>query len=155
MPVHTAMLQRPPYKCPEGNIKHCHLLLGIFVLPTALLQPTAPRCDPLAPRRLIFRSPSPLLAAVAGPDADLSVFEGHELHVVPSDSTLTFEHTYTWFGKQASWEGPIHALLRSNPPSLLQPMSFPVCWLQAALLQRMCAVCPAGLVSSAKAYYQF
>lgn len=38
------------------------------------------------------------VVTVAGPDADLSVFEGHELHVVPSDSTLTFEHTYTWFG---------------------------------------------------------
>ncbi len=37
---------------------------------------------------------------MAGPDADLSVFEGHELHVVPASSTLTFEHTYTWFGHQ-------------------------------------------------------
>lgn len=34
----------------------------------------------------------------AGADADLSIFEGHELHVVPSPHTLTFEHTYTWFG---------------------------------------------------------
>ncbi|GFR40112.1 hypothetical protein Agub_g666 [Astrephomene gubernaculifera] len=38
------------------------------------------------------------VVTVAGSDADLSVFEGHELHVVPAASTLTFEHTYTWFG---------------------------------------------------------
>ena len=41
----------------------------------------------------------PLIVAVAGPDADLSVFEGHELHVLPANVTLTFEHTYTWFGE--------------------------------------------------------
>lgn len=35
------------------------------------------------------------LCAVAGPEADLSVFEGHDLHVIPAASTLTFEHTYT------------------------------------------------------------
>ncbi|KAG2500935.1 hypothetical protein HYH03_000760 [Edaphochlamys debaryana] len=40
------------------------------------------------------------VVTVAGPDADLSVFRGHELHVVPSPSTLTFEHSYAWFGHQ-------------------------------------------------------
>lgn len=37
--------------------------------------------------------------AVAGPDADLSIFNGLDLHVVPANSTLTFEHTYTWWGE--------------------------------------------------------
>ncbi|KAG2427032.1 hypothetical protein HYH02_014678 [Chlamydomonas schloesseri] len=40
------------------------------------------------------------VVSVAGEDADLSVFAGHELHVVPAAATLTFEHTYTWFGHQ-------------------------------------------------------
>ncbi|PNW75901.1 hypothetical protein CHLRE_12g555750v5 [Chlamydomonas reinhardtii] len=40
------------------------------------------------------------VVTVAGEDADLTVFNGHELHVVPAPSTLTFEHTYTWFGHQ-------------------------------------------------------
>ena len=26
-------------------------------------------------------------------------FRGHELHVVPTNSTLTFEHSYTWWGE--------------------------------------------------------
>lgn len=38
------------------------------------------------------------VVTVAGPDADLSVFQGLDLVVVPALSTLTFEHTYTWFG---------------------------------------------------------
>jgi formaldehyde-activating enzyme involved in methanogenesis len=38
-----------------------------------------------------------IVTAAAG-DADWSAFEGHELHVVPTDHTLTFEHTYTWWG---------------------------------------------------------
>ena len=39
--------------------------------------------------------------AVAGPEADLDVFDGHTLYVIPAKETLTFEHTYTWWGK---WE---------------------------------------------------
>lgn len=39
------------------------------------------------------------IVTAAGPDADLSVFKGHELHVVPSEKTLTFEHSYTWWGE--------------------------------------------------------
>lgn len=35
-----------------------------------------------------------------GPDADLSLFEGHDLHVVRTDATLTFEHTYTFWGNK-------------------------------------------------------
>ncbi|EFJ49500.1 hypothetical protein VOLCADRAFT_89754 [Volvox carteri f. nagariensis] len=56
---------------------------------------------------------------VAGPDADLSVFEGHELHVVPAASTLTFEHTYTWFGHQRKLRvtaNPNVTLSRSHVP---------------------------------------
>lgn len=34
----------------------------------------------------------------AGPDADLSALRGHSLHVIQADKTLTFEHTYTWWG---------------------------------------------------------
>ena len=39
------------------------------------------------------------LSQQRGRDADLSVFKGHELHVVPSEKTLTFEHSYTWWGE--------------------------------------------------------
>ena len=39
-------------------------------------------------------------AAAAGPEADLSVFRGHEVHRVASNATLTFEHTYTWWGER-------------------------------------------------------
>ena len=39
------------------------------------------------------------VVTAAGPDADLAVFSGHELHVVPTNSTLTFEHSYTWWGE--------------------------------------------------------
>ncbi len=38
------------------------------------------------------------VVTAAAPGSDLSVFEGHELHVVPAAATLTFEHTYTWWG---------------------------------------------------------
>ncbi len=39
------------------------------------------------------------IVTAAGPDADLAVFKGHELHVVSTNSTLTFEHSYTWWGE--------------------------------------------------------
>lgn len=39
------------------------------------------------------------VVTAAGPDADLSVFRGHDLHVVPTNHTLTFEHSYTWWGE--------------------------------------------------------
>ena len=42
----------------------------------------------------------PIYDAAAGGDADLSAFEGHDLHVVKSNATLTFEHTYTWWGNK-------------------------------------------------------
>jgi hypothetical protein len=37
--------------------------------------------------------------AVAGPEADVDVFGDAELYVIPANETLTFEHTYTWWGK--------------------------------------------------------
>ena len=41
------------------------------------------------------------VVSAAGPDVELgSVFQGHELHLVPSGSTLTFEHTYTFWGNK-------------------------------------------------------
>lgn len=40
------------------------------------------------------------LVTAASSDEDLSYLEGVDVHVVPSDKTLTFEHTYTWFGNQ-------------------------------------------------------
>lgn len=42
------------------------------------------------------------VVTAASPDADLSVFRGHNLHVVPANSTLTFEHSYTWWGEGLS-----------------------------------------------------
>ncbi len=39
------------------------------------------------------------VVTAAGPDADLSVFRGHDLHVIPTNRTLTFEHSYTWWGE--------------------------------------------------------
>lgn len=39
------------------------------------------------------------IVTAASSDADLTVFEGHELHVVSTQETLTFEHTYTWWGE--------------------------------------------------------
>jgi len=38
------------------------------------------------------------VVTVAGPEADLDVFDGHTLYVIPAKETLTFEHTYTWWG---------------------------------------------------------
>jgi hypothetical protein len=40
------------------------------------------------------------VCAVAGPEADVDVFGDAELYVIPANETLTFEHTYTWWGKR-------------------------------------------------------
>ena len=41
------------------------------------------------------------VVSAAGPDVELgSVFQGHELHLVPASATLTFEHTYTFWGNK-------------------------------------------------------
>ena len=39
------------------------------------------------------------IVTAASSDANLTVFEGHELHIVSTQETLTFEHTYTWWGE--------------------------------------------------------
>lgn len=39
------------------------------------------------------------IVTAASSDANLTVFEGHELHIVSTQDTLTFEHTYTWWGE--------------------------------------------------------
>ena len=39
-----------------------------------------------------------IVTAAADADAALEVFGGHDLHVVPSNATLTFEHSYTFWG---------------------------------------------------------
>lgn len=41
----------------------------------------------------------------AGADADLSIFANHDLHVVPDNATLTFAHSYTWWGTSCSLIG--------------------------------------------------
>ncbi|KAK9861264.1 hypothetical protein WJX84_006322, partial [Apatococcus fuscideae] len=35
------------------------------------------------------------IVTAAGSDADLTMFHGHDLYIIPTKSTLTFEHTYT------------------------------------------------------------
>ena len=40
------------------------------------------------------------VVTAAGKDADLSLFRGHDLHVVPAQASLTFEHSYTWWGNK-------------------------------------------------------
>ena len=39
------------------------------------------------------------IVTAASSDANLTVFEGHELYIVSTQDTLTFEHTYTWWGE--------------------------------------------------------
>ena len=58
------------------------------------------------------------VVTAAGPDADLSVFRGHDLHVVPTNNTLTFEHSYTWWGKILNPHLHVLCLL----PTFLLPM---------------------------------
>ncbi|KAL6766266.1 hypothetical protein ACKKBG_A35340 [Auxenochlorella protothecoides x Auxenochlorella symbiontica] len=38
------------------------------------------------------------IVTAAGPGMDLSALSGHDLHIVPASETLTFEHTYTYWG---------------------------------------------------------
>lgn len=38
------------------------------------------------------------VVTAGGPDADLSAFAGHDVHLVSTKETLTFEHSYTWWG---------------------------------------------------------
>jgi hypothetical protein len=47
---------------------------------------------------------STCVLTTAGPDEDLRLFDGHELHVVRANSTLTFEHRYDWLGERPGSE---------------------------------------------------
>lgn len=38
------------------------------------------------------------IVTTAAPDTDLSPLEGHAVHRIQTNDTLTFEHTYTWWG---------------------------------------------------------
>lgn len=38
------------------------------------------------------------VVTAGGEDADLSAFKGHKVHFVKTAETLTFEHSYTWWG---------------------------------------------------------
>ena len=40
------------------------------------------------------------ILTVAGPDADLSALEGHDVHVVAAPETLTFEHRHAEGGRR-------------------------------------------------------
>ena len=69
------------------------------------------------------------IVTAAGPDADLSVFKEHELHLVRAERTLTFEHSYTWWGEFLN-----HALLgpcfaKSDQP---QDRQLPTVWYEHA-----------------------
>lgn len=46
-------------------------------------------------------------------DADLSQLKGHDVHVVPSDATLTFEHTYTFWVRRPLIRHSAHACCRN------------------------------------------
>lgn len=57
---------------------------------------------PLCTAALLRTSWVPWHPAVAGPEADLDVFgDEAQLYVLPANETLTFEHTYTWWGESA------------------------------------------------------
>jgi hypothetical protein len=50
---------------------------------------------------------------------DVATLQGHDVHVVSSEATLTFQHTYTWFGNQRRLrvlKAPKEALSASSVP---------------------------------------
>lgn len=46
------------------------------------------------------------IVTAAGPDADLGPLAGHDVVAVPADKTLTFEHSYTFWGNQRKLRVP-------------------------------------------------
>lgn len=64
---------------------------------TLLIRSNGCACNDMMDRRLVLSNAMSALAAGSS-DADMSVFRGHELHRVATTETLTFEHTYTWWG---------------------------------------------------------
>ena len=59
------------------------------------------------------------IVTTAGSPADASFWAGHHVHVIPTDSTLTFKHTYTWFGNARKLQvtaQPDHVLTAADVP---------------------------------------
>jgi hypothetical protein len=69
---------------PGAHCRPCACAAGEITIPSPSPPPCAPPC---------------MLSAVAGPEANLSVFKGTALTVVPANETLTFEHSYAWWGE--------------------------------------------------------
>jgi pfkB family carbohydrate kinase len=59
------------------------------------------------------------IITTAGRPEDAQFWEGHHAHVMPTNATLTFRHTYTWFGQNRRLqvtEQPAHVLRASDVP---------------------------------------
>lgn len=61
---------------------------------------------------------------VAAPDADLAALEGHEVHIVPAESALTFEH------REVDGQRQLRVETGAEPPTL-RASDVPVPWLDA------------------------
>lgn len=62
------------------------------------------------------------VVTTAAEDADLTIFRNHKLHVVPSKETLTFAHSYTWWGHKRV----LHVVER--PDVMLELYHVPFLW---------------------------
>jgi hypothetical protein len=47
------------------------------------------------------------IVTTAGNVSDAAALAGHEAHVLPTSNTLTFRHTYTWFGNNRKLQVPL------------------------------------------------
>lgn len=73
--------------------------------------------------------PTTPTTTVAGPEADLDVFGDAELYIVPANNTLTFEHSYAWWGEwQWSGSGVAVQLGESSIASVQQLCGMCVTW---------------------------
>ncbi|GFH31182.1 PfkB domain-containing protein, partial [Haematococcus lacustris] len=92
------------------------------------------------------------VVTTAGPGFNTSVFDGHELHIVPAEHTLTFEHSYgsalaaLWWGlADRWWRGPQQLLAviaqghqrTLGPRGVVQQLPTPSSELMAAMSPRM------------------
>ena len=77
------------------------------------------------------------IVTAASSDANLTVFEGHELHIVSTQETLTFEHTYTWWGEISSSD-PIHHPQRKHSNLSSQGCRAASAWLTPSLHAAKC-----------------
>eukprot|EP00210_Caulerpa_lentillifera_P009702 g9256.t2 len=62
------------------------------------------------------------VVTTAAADADLSIFQNHNIRIVPSKQTLTFAHTYTWWGHKRV----LHVVKR--PDVTLELHHIPILW---------------------------